>query len=261
MDYSDLLNSVVNEDEGVAKAALAAKQRVAEGMEAVKGALDEATTAIVPTTLGIAGAFKVTPQKLVDLARNPKNLSPSEGYSSVQDAQKAGRIGELEQSQKLATSTEQDLSAANQQVNTILQRGEARLSTAVDPELGVTEGQAFQELTGQQIDAETGLTAEETDTLGQTIDAAKAAGSTLSEGASAIEAGGAGELLAGAEGVSAALDATGALAPVGVVLGIFSFLGTEVASAVEGFKAHHETDNVDINTQNMTQMAYDPTST
>ena len=46
MDYSDLLNSVINEDEGVAKAALAAKQRVAEGMEAVKGALDESTTAI-----------------------------------------------------------------------------------------------------------------------------------------------------------------------------------------------------------------------
>ena len=101
----------------------------------------------------------------------------------------------------------------------------------------------------------------ETGQLGDLVDAAKAAGSTLSEGASAIEAGEAGDLLAGAEGVSAALDATGALAPVGVVLGIVSFLGTEVASAVEGFKAHHETDNVNINTQNMTQMAFDPTST
>ena len=113
----------------------------------------------------------------------------------------------------------------------------------------------------QAAQSETGLTANETTQLGNLVDTAKAAGSTLSEGASAIEAGEAGDLLAGAEGVSAALDATGALAPVGVVLGIFSFLGTEVASAVEGFKAHHETDNVNINTQNMTQMAYDPTST
>ena len=333
MDYSDLLNSVINEDEGVAKAALAAKQRVAEGMEAVKGALDEATTAIVPTTLGIAGAFKVTPQKIVDLARNPKNLSPSEGYSSVQDAQKAGRIGELDTSQKLATSTEQDLSDVNQQVNTILQRGQQRLaSQAADTEdflneiegsglrseygtlltaeqdaaratqqgtgnvVSAFQGEADDEFGGllgsqslqepttiqqtvqtnqqtveteesqsspeaQTAESETGLTADETGQLGDLVDAAKAAGSTLSEGASAIEAGEAGDLLAGAEGVSAALDATGALAPVGVVLGIVSFLGTEVASAVEGFKAHHETDNVNINTQNMTQMAFDPTST
>ena len=80
--------------------------------------------------------------------------------------------------------------------------------------------------------------------------------------------------LSGAPGVSAnvfagASEGAGAfvgdeavgslLGPVGFIGGLFAFLGTEIAGAVDGFEAHHETDS--INMDDLTSIAFDPSHT
>ena len=170
-------------------------------------------------------------------------MNLSKGYTTAKDAVDAGRVGELETSQKLATSTEEDIGAANSQ----LEEGAEKVAM-YNPD----------QLADLGLDAETGLTSAESDSAAA---AAKAAGSTLSEGASAIEDGGAGGLLAGDETLATGLDVTGVLAPVGVALGIFGFLGSTIAAAVESFEGHHETDPTAVPLDQLTSVAFDPSHT
>jgi hypothetical protein len=245
MDYSDLLNSVVNEQDNIEGSIQGAKQIVANKLEAVSGILSDVGTPGLLGTTTVGAAFGYGPKELVSAikAKISPDMNLSKGYTTAKDAVDAGRVGELETSQKLATSTEEDIGAANSQ----LEEGAEKVAM-YNPD----------QLADLGLDAETGLTSAESDSAAA---AAKAAGSTLSEGASAIEDGGAGGLLAGDETLATGLDVTGVLAPVGVALGIFGFLGSTIAAAVESFEGHHETDPTAVPLDQLTSVAFDPSHT
>ena len=157
----------------------------------------------------------------------------------------AGRVGELETSQKVATS---NLSEAQSSMESFNAQVDSRLANP--------------DLVDEAIDAETGLTSAETDALGSAAELSQTASTGLTAGASAIEEGGiAATALGTDEAIGAGLDATGILAPLGVAVGVVGFLGSIIGSAVEAFEGHHETDSAPVNLGSLTSIAFDPSST
>ena len=159
MDYSNLLSSAINENEGIVNQAREAKEKIASAMEGTKDILDDVSGALVPTTLAWAKGLGFGPKQLGDIvkggaSKDTSNLSPAEGYSSVKDAIADGRIGELSTTQKLATTTEQDLTAASQTADKLTQLGESRLNMSVN-DIFLSKPDEF--LSNIEADSKTGL--------------------------------------------------------------------------------------------------------
>ena len=237
------MSSVINENENVSNVALAAKQRVASAMEGTSDILSDIGTPGFTAALAV-GKWAGKAQSAIE--KGSTNLS--KGYATSKDAVSAGRVAELERSQKVATS---NLSEAQDTMSELDTLGRGRVAM-YEPD----------QLTDIGADVETGLTSAETDALGAAVDLSKTASTGLSAGASAIEEGGIAATSLGAdEAVGAGLTATGVLAPIGTAIAAVGFLGTIIGSAVEAFESHHETDTVSVNLQDLTSLAFDPSHT